>query len=122
MSRRSPIQVGRDFMAKAKRKKEIAALLSQCPVGQGVEVPLKGDPLLTIAIQELVKESHGRFILVEQPNGAVLLTHAGTLSGGNVSADLSGFLYRGGSVLDADRIQREGGPKLWLPWSKERAS
>lgn len=103
---RSPFQVARDWSAKHKWKKEMKYLISlpQYPVGSTVPIPLRGDPLMSVALRELVLENPKLLAVVQQPGGKMALLKRRTVD--SLSKDLVMSLSAGGIILYADDLLR----------------
>jgi hypothetical protein len=94
-----------DWSAKDKRKAAIVALANdpRYPIGVGMEISLRGDPVLAVAISEAVLENPNLLQLVAQTDGRILLVKRRQFDG-RVRANFRSGLESAGQILTADML------------------
>jgi hypothetical protein len=94
-----------DWSAKDRRKAEIVKLANdpRYPIGVGLEIPLRGDPVLAVALSEAVLENPNLLQLVQQTDGRILLVKRRQFDG-RIRGEFRNGLASTGQILTADML------------------
>lgn len=94
-----------DWSAKDRRKAEIVKLANNplYPLGVGLEIPLRGDPVLAVALAEAVLENPHLLQLVKQTDGRILLVKCRQFDG-RIRTEFRNSLASAGQIYTADML------------------